>query len=100
LKRRYIRTNIKKQAAVASIPVKDHRRKYALKHKRHEAPNEMGTLKRRWVTWYIKQIEATENKKDNNLAACSRSMCTTVRAAIQGGHRGDVDPYVLLPAKL
>jgi hypothetical protein len=47
----------------------------------------------------MKQIEATENIKDNNLAACSSSMWATVRAAIHGGHRGDVDPYILLPAK-
>jgi hypothetical protein len=45
-------------------------------------------------------MPAIENRKDKNLAEFSKSICANAIVAIKGGQIGDVEPYVLLPAKL
>jgi hypothetical protein len=47
---------------------------------------------------YIRRIAAIEKMKDNNLVAFSKLAPSKVKNAIKGGHIGEVDPYVLLPA--
>jgi hypothetical protein len=49
---------------------------------------------------YINKTPAIENRKDKSLAEFSKSMCVKAIDAIKGGQIGDVEPYVLLPAKL
>ena len=83
-----------------SIPVNDHLRKYVLKLNRSAAHNDTTLLKRRRAVTNINKMPAIENRKDKNLAEFSKSMCANAIVAIKGGQIGDVEPYVLLPAKL